>query len=251
MIESKMLVQLIFWGVWLVIPLMWEIIGAAGAAIILLGKFIRGRRASYRGAKRQGDRQQTDFYPSVSIIVPVFNSEGTLKTCLQSIVEQEYPMGKLEVLLVDNGSSDGSRAVFERFQSEHAKLRLWWRTSKQGKSQALNMGVFSGTGRYVVNIDSDGRLDRFAIANIVRRFEDNAGIVAMSHNVVVIADENVSRFKVHEKVSIIEVLVVVSATVKGGKTLDNIQCGIDQCLDALEIRSGEQILGKVAVFTRA
>jgi putative glycosyltransferase (exosortase G-associated) len=42
------------------------------------------------------------------------------------------------------------------------------------------MGVFSGTGRYVVNIDSDGRLDRFAIANIVRRFEDNTGIVAMS-----------------------------------------------------------------------
>lgn len=177
MIENKMLTQLIFWGVWLVIPLLWEIIGAVGAATVLLVKYARGRWVSSLGVKKRGNPL---FYPTVSIIVPVFNSEGTLETCLQSIVEQAYPLDRLEVLLVDNGSKDCSRGVFERFQSKHGELKLWRHTSEQGKSRALNMGVFSGTGKYVVNIDSDGRLDRFAIANIVRRFEENAGIAAMS-----------------------------------------------------------------------
>ena len=204
MIENKLLTQLIFWGVWLVIPMMWEIIGAAGAATVIALKYARGRWVSFRGTKRRAADSVSaadNFYPTVSIIVPVFNSEDTLETCLQSIVEQEYLLDKLEVLLVDNGSSDGSRAVFQRFQSEYGELRLWWHTSEQGKSRALNMGVFSGTGRYVVNIDSDGRLDRFAIANIVQRFEENDRIVAMSGVVLTDVEQiTANHATVHERI---------------------------------------------------
>ena len=159
MIESKVLSQMIFWGVWLVIPLLWEIIGAVAAAMVILVKFLSSRKIRQRGTKHvlplrgggmvasEGARAAEGataavraraaegataaegamggYCPTVSIIVPVFNSEGTLEGCLRSILEQEYPVDRLEVLLVDNGSKDGSRTAFEQFQTEFGKLRLW------------------------------------------------------------------------------------------------------------------------------
>lgn len=189
MIENRMLSQMIFWGVWLVIPLLWEILGSAGAAAVIFAKHVKERLSRIKGFLFPPQSfMDAGYCPVVSIIIPVYNSENTLEACLQSIVDQTYPIDRLEVLLVDNGSADRSRIVFERFQSAHRELKLWWHTSEQGKSRALNMGVFSGTGRYIINIDSDGTLDKKAIENIARRFEENERIAAMTG--VVLTDHN-------------------------------------------------------------
>ncbi len=208
MIDNRMLTQLIFWGVWLVIPLIWEILGSAAAAVLIFYMQLKRRRkyskesarskcdkgagmpylngmampvaADIEGEVHSAGQNEMDFYPTVSIVIPVYNSEASLEVCLESIAGQSYPVDRLEVLLVDNGSTDRSREVFEHFQMKHRELKIWWNSSEKGKSRALNMGVFSGSGRYIVNIDSDGFLDNSAINNIVRRFESDCSISAMT-----------------------------------------------------------------------
>lgn len=174
MIHSRLFQQLVYWGVWLVIPLIWEIlVGFASAAIVV-----------FRFFTRRTD-PELDFFPKVSILIPVYNSRGTLEVCLNSILEQNYPIESLEIFLIDNGSKDDSYSIFTAFQAKHPELRIWWYTSGQGKSKALNKGIFASTGKYIINIDSDGRFDKSAVRNIVRRFEANKEISCLTGNVLI------------------------------------------------------------------
>ncbi|MCX7922677.1 MAG: putative glycosyltransferase, exosortase G system-associated [Clostridia bacterium] len=168
MLHNKLFQQFLYWGAWLIIPFLWEIaIGFLSAVLA----FIRYYRLKEESA---------DYYPRVSVLIPVYNSQNTLDMCLQSIVEQDYPKDNIEVFLIDNGSKDGSYNIFIDFQEKHPDLKLWWYNSEQGKSKALNKGIFSSSGKYVINIDSDGCLDKNAIKNVVKRFESDDEIACMT-----------------------------------------------------------------------
>lgn len=168
MVNSRLFQQFVYWGVWLIIPLLWEIfIGIASAVVVFFNSFKK------RGA-------EFDYYPRVTILIPVYNSQSTLKACLKSIVDQNYPVDCIEVFLIDNGSIDGSFDIFEEFQGSHHELRIWWFNSSQGKSKALNKGIFASSGKYIINIDSDGCLERNAIRNVVGRFEANPEVACLT-----------------------------------------------------------------------
>jgi poly-beta-1,6-N-acetyl-D-glucosamine synthase len=168
MIDGGIWQQLIFWGVWLVIPFIWEIFGGFAAAGIIAVKALSRQDA------------ELTYYPEVTILIPLCNYQASLEACLRSIAGQDYPVGRMEVFLIDNGTTDGSFDVFEKFQAEHSEMRLWWYNSGQGKSKALNKGIFAGTGKYLVNIDSDGWLDKQAVRNIVTRFEADGRVSSMT-----------------------------------------------------------------------
>lgn len=176
MMANKLFQQLLFWGVWLVIPLICEIFAGIVSGIVVIVKYFLKKRPAL------------DYYPDVSIIIPVYNSEKSLWRCLESIQKQDYPEDRIEVLLIDNGSADDSFQIFNRFQRENPKLRLWWYHSSQGKSKALNHGVFRSKGKYIINIDSDGSLDSQAIKTVVQRFENDPGISCMTGIVLINPD---------------------------------------------------------------
>lgn len=171
--NEKILREFIFWGVWLIIPLMLEIFIGIISTVIVLSKSLNKASAL------------SGFEPHVTVLVPVYNSEDTLTACLDSIIDQVYPIKCIELFLIDNGSKDKSYEIFVKYQAEHPELKAWWINSSQGKSKALNKGIYASSGKYIINIDSDGYLDKYAIKNMVQKFESNENISSMTGVVLI------------------------------------------------------------------
>ncbi len=174
--------EFIFWGIWLIIPLCIDIIsGIIGCIFVIKSHFTK-------------DSIEIEFLPNVTIMIPVYHSAKTLESCLASIARQDYPLKNILVLLLNNGSKDESYDIFCRFQERNPKLRMWWVDSPNGKSKALNKGLYMADGKYIINIDSDGVLDKSAIGNIVEKFEQNQDIYAMT-GVVLIDHQQIEENK--------------------------------------------------------
>lgn len=88
----------------------------------------------------------------ISIIVPVYNVEEYLEECLESITHQTY--ADIEVILVNDGSTDGSREICERYCEKDTRFRLI-NQENQGQSVARNRGVKESVGQYIMFVDSD------------------------------------------------------------------------------------------------
>ena len=88
----------------------------------------------------------------ISIIVPVYNVESYLKECLESIRQQTFT--DIEVILVNDGSTDSSKEICERFCQADSRFRLINQENK-GLSSARNRGVKESVGEYIMFVDSD------------------------------------------------------------------------------------------------
>ncbi|KTS91730.1 glycosyl transferase [Microbacterium testaceum] len=108
--------------------------------------------------------------PSVSIIVPAFNEEAVIAQCLEAIVRQTVPA--TEVLVVDNRSTDGTRAVVERFIAEHpgSGIRLLRQDERQGLVPTRNLGMDAATGDVLGRIDADTAIKPDWVAQVSRVF---------------------------------------------------------------------------------
>jgi CDP-glycerol glycerophosphotransferase len=94
--------------------------------------------------------------PVLSVVVPVYNVEPWLDACLDSILAQ--PLRELEVILVDDGSSDGSVAIASRRAAADPRVRLHRHDANAGLSAARNTGVALATAPYLTFVDSDDTL---------------------------------------------------------------------------------------------
>ena len=88
----------------------------------------------------------------ISIIVPVYNTEKYLKRCIDSILSQNY--ADFELLLVDDGSTDGSGALCDSYQQKDSRVRVFHQKNA-GVSAARNYGVDQAQGEWVCFVDSD------------------------------------------------------------------------------------------------
>ncbi|HBV96877.1 MAG: hypothetical protein JL50_15150 [Peptococcaceae bacterium BICA1-7] len=159
-----------FWGVWMLAPLMIDIV----TAFIYLFTIMINR-------KKVIDVDPVDnlsFLPIVSLIVPVHNSADTLRKCLKSIERQNYPINLMQVICVNNGSNDKSFQIFSQFQQESPLNVSWSELDRTGKSIALNAGLYICEGTYIINVDSDCHLDKDAVQNMVKAFEKEPEMVA-------------------------------------------------------------------------
>ena len=88
----------------------------------------------------------------ISIIVPVHNVVQYLEKCLDSILCQTYE--NLEIFCIDDGSTDGSEAICDRYAEADARITVFHQ-EKQGVSVARNVGLYHATGKYIGFVDSD------------------------------------------------------------------------------------------------
>ena len=88
----------------------------------------------------------------ISVIVPIFNASKYLKRCISSIVDQSYD--KLEILLVNDGSTDNSLHICEAFAAKDNRIKVISQDNG-GVSKARNTGLRFATGEYVMFLDSD------------------------------------------------------------------------------------------------
>ena len=90
--------------------------------------------------------------PTVSIIVPVYNAEGTLTRCIDSILNQEY--NDFELLLIDDGSQDSSGAICDSYASADSRVRVVHKVNS-GVSDSRNLALDMARGTYLQFLDSD------------------------------------------------------------------------------------------------
>lgn len=91
-------------------------------------------------------------YPLISVIVPVYNVEKYLRRCIDSLLAQTYP--NLEILLINDGSSDGSWDICVEYESSYHNVKAFSKING-GLSSARNSGLAHAVGKYVGFIDSD------------------------------------------------------------------------------------------------
>ena len=108
-----------------------------------------GVEQSSGAGQPSGDRSAA---PLVSVIVPVWNAERTLGRCIGSLMAQSLP--SLEIICVDDGSTDGSAAMLRRFAGEDPRIRVISQENR-GVSAARNAGLDAARGRWVAFADSD------------------------------------------------------------------------------------------------
>ena len=94
---------------------------------------------------------------SFSIIVPVYNVEEYLARCVESVAKQEYPKDKLQMILVDDGSTDRSGALCDAFAADCDFVEVYHKENG-GLSDARNYGMERATGTYFLFLDSDDYL---------------------------------------------------------------------------------------------
>lgn len=117
------------------------------------------------------------YVPKVSVIVPAWNEEvGILKT-ITSILWGEYR--NTEIIVVNDGSTDGSHRVMQEFIADGLKRKLfdeekirYFYKENGGKGEALNFGIERATGEIILTVDADSALEKNAIARLVEYFED-------------------------------------------------------------------------------
>lgn len=168
----------LFWSAWIIIPLLMEVIPAI-CSVFLLFKRRRSERKKM---------QDPAFWPEISIIIPVYNSEDTLEAVVGSVADSHYERDKLHVYLVNNGSKDHSFEAYQRAQAAYPDLAMQWLNASQGKSQALNMALYNSAGKYIINIDSDGILEPNALRNLVRKFENDGNVNVMTGTIMTRCD---------------------------------------------------------------
>ena len=96
-------------------------------------------------------------YPLISIIVPVYNIMEYLPRCVESLRQQTYP--NLEILLVDDGSTDGTGLLCDELGRQDERIRVFHKENG-GSSSARNYGISKAQGAYLGFVDSDDYVDR-------------------------------------------------------------------------------------------
>ena len=101
----------------------------------------------------------------LSVIVPIYNAEPYLNQCLDSIINQRYR--KLEIILVDDGSTDHSGEIADSYQGD-ARVKVLHIENK-GPFQARWEGVRNAAGKYVAFVDSDDWIEENMYADMMKR----------------------------------------------------------------------------------
>jgi len=101
--------------------------------------------------------------PRLSVVVPVYNVEEFLEPCLDSLLAQTFT--DYEVVMVDDGSTDGSAAIAQRYVDRDPRLKLVHQENG-GLSKARNTGTDHATGELLVFLDSDDMLLPEAAATV-------------------------------------------------------------------------------------
>ena len=112
----------------------------------------------------------------VSIIVPCYNVEKYIESCLNSLINQEYK--NIEILCIDDGSKDNTKEIIENFLEKDKRIQYFYKENG-GLSSARNYGLKYVDGYYCCFIDSDDYVDSTYVSKLVNSIEKNNSKMAV------------------------------------------------------------------------
>ena len=114
--------------------------------------------------------------PEVSVVVPVYNTEKYLDDCLKSILRQTFQ--NIEILCIDDGSTDGSAALLKKYASLDPRLQIITQKNA-GLSCARNAGMAAARGKYIYFVDSDDFIAPETLEMLVKRMHETAADIVI------------------------------------------------------------------------
>ncbi|PET04797.1 glycosyl transferase family 2 [Bacillus cereus] len=138
---------------------------------------------SFKQKKKTKSRlfANSSYQPFVSVVIAAYNEEKVIAKTIRSILDSNYR--DFEVIVVDDGSTDGTSKVMQETFYKHPKVRLIQKENG-GKSSAMNLGFQQSRGEIIVTLDADTIIAQDAISLMIRHFEDH-NVAAVSGNVKV------------------------------------------------------------------
>lgn len=123
--------------------------------------------------------------PTISVIIPVYNSEEFLSDCLKNVQKQTY--SDFEVILIDDGSADRSREIMKRFAESDPRIK-WDGQPNSGPSAARNAGLEMAAGDYIYFLDSDDVLKSDAFEKCLHAMDETQADMIMFDAETIIED---------------------------------------------------------------
>lgn len=108
----------------------------------------------------------------LSIIVAIYNVEAYLERCLSSIVKQDLPPEEYEILLINDGSTDGSLAIAQKYEQQYSNVKVFSKENG-GLSSVRNFGIENSKGRYIMHVDGDDFLVENVVGKVLNVAEEN------------------------------------------------------------------------------
>ena len=127
-------------------------------------------------------------FPKVSIIVPAYNEEDTLKGTVYSLLNLDYPKDKLEIVVVDDGSKDKTLEIARQFEKKG--VMVFTKINQGGKGYALNFGLTKCSGEFVGCLDADSFVQTNALKKMIGYFDDER-VMAVTPSIKVWKDNNI------------------------------------------------------------
>ena len=118
----------------------------------------------------------------VSVIIPIYNAEKKLRDCVDSILKQDYK--EIEVILVDDGSTDASLDICKEYESKDERIVVV-HTENQGSGPARNAGIDAASGEWAYFPDADDLIEMNAITTMLQAAENNScDLVVFGYQVI-------------------------------------------------------------------
>lgn len=121
-----------------------------------------------------------ESYPMVAVLVPCFNEGDNAEETITHALGLDYP--NFEVIAINDGSSDNTAEVLNRLAEQHEKLRVVHLAQNQGKAMALQAGSLLTEAEILIGIDGDALLDSHAASWMVRHFQQDPTVAAVTGN---------------------------------------------------------------------
>jgi peptidoglycan-N-acetylglucosamine deacetylase len=160
--------------------LIWAFAIVATLMVVLRTTVIAVLAAEHRRKPRGAAAlSATSFYPPVSVILPAFNEAKVIGRTLDALLASEYS-GPLEVLVVDDGSSDYTAAIVAQIANRDNRLRLIQQPN-QGKAAALRTGLAAARQEIIITLDADTQFAPQAIGCLAAHFQDERVAAVSGH----------------------------------------------------------------------
>ena len=150
----------------MIVPLFWALVGIVAFAfvgfpvsVIMLGAILQRRYARARST------------PSVSVLIAAYNEAPGIEAKIQNVLDQAYPADRLNVVVVDDGSTDSTADVLAAI--DDPRVHVIRSAERGGKVAALNAGIGACGGDVVVYTDANAEFERDAIAELIAPFGDS------------------------------------------------------------------------------